>query len=107
MGPRRRIQALCDLRRETMAVVVQRSQGWRRTNRAGAASGGGLGLLSQATADAVPGVKAIMKLKTVKVEKADDTNFVLGQTQFLKSVEDIHEPLLSTVPGFKYGLAVC
>jgi adenosine/AMP kinase len=32
-----------------------------------------------------------MQLKTVKVEKPDDTNFVLGQTHFIKSVEDIHE----------------
>jgi adenosine/AMP kinase len=30
-----------------------------------------------------------MQLITVKVEKPDDTNFVLGQTHFIKSVEDI------------------
>src|SRR5262245_51614804 len=106
MGPRRRVQALCDLRRETMAVVVQRSQGWRRTNRAGAASGGGLGLLRQATA-AVTAAKAIMQLLTMKIEKPDDTNFILGQTHFIKSVEDIHEALGGAVSGIKFGLAFC
>jgi adenosine/AMP kinase len=35
-----------------------------------------------------------LQLKTVKIEKPDDTNFVLGQTHFIKSVEDIHEALV-------------
>ena len=34
-----------------------------------------------------------MQLKTVKIEKPDATNFILGQTHFIKSVEDIHEAL--------------
>ena len=48
-----------------------------------------------------------MQLKTVKVEKPDDTNFILGQTHFIKSVEDIHEALVTAVPGIKFGLAFC
>ena len=48
-----------------------------------------------------------MQLKTVKIEKPDDTNFVLGQTHFIKSVEDIHEALVGAVPGIKFGLAFC
>src|SRR5208337_4387020 len=44
-----------------------------------------------------------MQLITVKVEKPDDTNFILGQTHFIKSVEDIHEALVTAVPGIKYG----
>lgn len=48
-----------------------------------------------------------MELKTVKIEKPDDTNFVLGQTHFIKSVEDIHEALVTAVPGIKFGLAFC
>ena len=48
-----------------------------------------------------------MQLKTVKIEKPDDTNFVLGQTHFIKSVEDIHEARVTTVPGIKFGLAFC
>jgi hypothetical protein len=37
-----------------------------------------------------------MQLMTVKVEKPDDTNFILGQTHFIKSVEDIHEALVGS-----------
>ena len=48
-----------------------------------------------------------MQLKTVKVEKPADTNFLLGQTHFIKSVEDIHEALVSAVPGIRFGLAFC
>ncbi len=48
-----------------------------------------------------------MQLKTVKIEKPDDTNFILGQTHFIKSVEDIHEALVAAVPGIKFGLAFC
>jgi adenosine/AMP kinase len=40
-----------------------------------------------------------MQLITVKVEKPDDTNVILGQTHFIKSVEDIHEALVAAVPA--------
>jgi uncharacterized protein len=36
-----------------------------------------------------------MQLITMKIEKPDDTNFILGQTHFIKSVEDIHEALVT------------
>ena len=48
-----------------------------------------------------------MELTTVKIEKPITTNFVLGQTHFIKSVEDIHETLVTAVPGIKFGLAFC
>lgn len=48
-----------------------------------------------------------MQLIAVKIEKPDDTNFILGQTHFIKSVEDIHEALVAVVPGIKFGLAFC
>jgi len=48
-----------------------------------------------------------MQLITLKIEKPDDTNFVLGQTHFIKSVEDIREALVTAVPGIKFGLAFC
>jgi adenosine/AMP kinase len=48
-----------------------------------------------------------VQFKTVKIEKPDDTNFILGQTHFIKSVEDIHEALVTAVPGIKFGLAFC
>lgn len=48
-----------------------------------------------------------MELKTVSIEKPETINFILGQTHFIKSVEDIHEALVSAVPGIKFGLAFC
>jgi hypothetical protein len=48
-----------------------------------------------------------MELKTVKIEKPEDTNFILGQSHFIKTVEDIHEALVNTVPGIKFGVAFC
>lgn len=48
-----------------------------------------------------------MDLLSVKIEKPDEINFVLGQSHFIKTVEDIHEALVSTVPGIKFGLAFC
>lgn len=48
-----------------------------------------------------------MQLKTVMIDKPGDINFILGQTHFIKSVEDIHEALVGAVPGIKFGLAFC
>jgi adenosine/AMP kinase len=48
-----------------------------------------------------------MDLLTVRVEKPDDVNIVLGQSHFIKTVEDIHEALVQSVPGIKFGLAFC
>ena len=39
--------------------------------------------------------------------EARDANVILGQTHFIKSVEDIHEALVGAVPGVKFGLAFC
>ena len=48
-----------------------------------------------------------MQLMTVKIEKPETTNFILGQSHFIKSVEDIHEALVTGVPAIKFGLAFC
>lgn len=48
-----------------------------------------------------------MEIQTVKIEKPDVINFILGQSHFIKTVEDIHEALVSAVPGIKFGLAFC
>ncbi len=48
-----------------------------------------------------------MELLSVKIEKPDEINFILGQSHFIKTVEDIHEALVTTVPGIKFGLAFC
>ncbi len=48
-----------------------------------------------------------MELKLVQIEKPEDTNFILGQSHFIKTVEDIHEALVTHVPGIQFGLAFC
>jgi len=48
-----------------------------------------------------------VELKTVSIEKPDAINFILGQSHFIKTVEDIHEALVNCVPGIKFGLAFC
>jgi uncharacterized protein len=48
-----------------------------------------------------------MEIQTVKIEKPEATNFILGQSHFIKTVEDIHETLVTAVPGIKFGLAFC
>lgn len=48
-----------------------------------------------------------MELETVQVEKPDDVNLILGQTHFIKTVEDIYEAVVTSVPGVKFGIAFC
>jgi uncharacterized protein len=48
-----------------------------------------------------------MEIKIVKIEKPEAVNFILGQSHFIKTVEDIHETLVGSVPGIKFGLAFC
>ena len=48
-----------------------------------------------------------MEIKTVKIEKPEPINFILGQSHFIKTVEDMHETLVTSVPGIKFGLAFC
>jgi len=48
-----------------------------------------------------------MQLSTLKIEKPDEINLVLGQSHFVKTVEDIHEALVQSVPGIKFGFAFC
>lgn len=51
--------------------------------------------------------KYIMELKTVKIEKPEATNFILGQSHFIKTVEDIHEAIVQTNSQMKFGLGFC
>jgi len=48
-----------------------------------------------------------MQLSSVKIEKPEEVNFILGQSHFIKTVEDVHEALVSAVPGIKFGVAFC
>jgi len=48
-----------------------------------------------------------VQLISVKIDKPEEINFILGQSHFIKTVEDIHEVLVQSVPGIKFGLAFC
>ncbi len=48
-----------------------------------------------------------MDLKIVPIRKPESANLILGQSHFIKTVEDIHEALVSSVPGIAFGLAFC
>lgn len=47
----------------------------------------------------------MLELKLVKIKKPEDVNLILGQSHFIKSVEDMYEILVNSVPGIKFGLA--
>ena len=48
-----------------------------------------------------------LKLETVKIKKPDDLNVIIGQAHFIKTVEDLYETLISSVPNIKFGFAFC
>lgn len=48
-----------------------------------------------------------MEIKLLQIDKPDDMNFILGQSHFIKTVEDIHEAIININPGIKFGLAFC
>ena len=46
-----------------------------------------------------------MELSTVPIELPEDANVILGQAHFVKTVEDLYEAIVGSVPGVKFGLA--
>jgi adenosine/AMP kinase len=48
-----------------------------------------------------------MNLITVNIEKPNDTNFILGHSHFIKTVEDLYEAIVQTNPAMKFGVAFC
>ena len=48
-----------------------------------------------------------MDIKLVQLEFPEDCNVIVGQTHFIKTVEDLHEIMVGTVPSVKFGLAFC
>jgi uncharacterized protein len=46
-----------------------------------------------------------VNLETIAVTRPDDTNVIIGQTHFIKTVEDVHELMVTSVPDAKFGLA--
>ena len=48
-----------------------------------------------------------VEIKIVEIEKSDDINFILGQTHFIKSIEDLYETMVNSVPNGEFGIAFC
>ena len=57
-------------------------------------------MISEATSS-----KRAMELKTVGMDIPEGANLILGQSHFIKTVEDLYEIIVSTVPGMKFGIA--
>ena len=48
-----------------------------------------------------------MELKTIPLDKPADANVIIGQAHFIKTVEDLYEAVVQSVPGVKFGVAFC
>ncbi len=48
-----------------------------------------------------------VELKVVKLETPEGCNLILGQSHFIKTVEDIYEAMTTSTPTVKFGLAFC
>jgi hypothetical protein len=48
-----------------------------------------------------------MEIKLIDIEKPEETNFILGHSHFIKTVEDLYEAIVQSVPGVKFGIAFC
>jgi adenosine/AMP kinase len=48
-----------------------------------------------------------MNLLSVRIEKPNDMNFILGHSHFIKTVEDLYEAIVQTNPAMKFGVAFC
>lgn len=48
-----------------------------------------------------------LTLKLVDIKKPKDMNFILGQSHFIKTIEDLYEAIVNSVPNAKFGIAFC
>ncbi len=48
-----------------------------------------------------------MEITTVRIERPETVSVILGQSHFIKTVEDIHEAMVNSVPGIRFGVAFC
>jgi uncharacterized protein len=48
-----------------------------------------------------------MEFLTVKIEKPEDANVILGQSHFIKTIDDVYETLVGSSPHLRFGIAFC
>jgi adenosine/AMP kinase len=49
----------------------------------------------------------MLEFEVVKIKKPEESNAILGQSHFIKTVEDLHEAIVTSVPNVKFGIAFC
>ncbi|MBN1539310.1 MAG: adenosine-specific kinase [Candidatus Thermoplasmatota archaeon] len=49
----------------------------------------------------------MVEIISVPIEKPEEINFILGQSHFIKTVEDLYEVMVNASPGIKFGIAFC
>lgn len=52
-------------------------------------------------------MKNVKKFEVIQVEIPKDTNIIIGQAHFIKTVEDLYEALVNSLPNIKFGIAFC
>jgi len=52
-------------------------------------------------------VLVVLEFKTVKIESLEDCSVIVGQSHFIKTVEDMYEALITSVPNIKFGIGFC
>ena len=48
-----------------------------------------------------------MELLTVEIQKPEDANVILGQSHFIKTIDDVYEALVGSSPHLRFGIAFC
>jgi len=48
-----------------------------------------------------------MEIKVIEIEKPDEMNFILGHSHFIKTVEDLYEVMIGSMPNIKFGIGFC
>ena len=75
--------------------------------RRSTAGGAGGKLDPWATTDRAPTEEVIVELHAVPVDKPEDMNVIIGQSHFIKTIEDVHEALAGSSPHLRFGVAFC
>jgi adenosine/AMP kinase len=67
----------------------------------------GLRWVFETTSNHFSDMEDSMEIKTIAIENPDGLNMILGQSHFIKTVEDIYETMVTTVPMAKFAIAFC
>jgi adenosine/AMP kinase len=48
-----------------------------------------------------------MELKSIRLSVPEESNIILGQSHFIKTIEDLYESIIASCPHSKFGIAFC